>query len=238
MRRSIHTAAILTVIGILVLAGCSSGPSGTKGSGGANSTQGQKTIAGAKTVMGTTKMGPTAGKTMKSSTEKTQGRTGFPKVAAGTKPVPAFTGLRKAGSAAANWQKDAKLYAIASVVPKVDAEGRGPAWLYTYVSTSAGSVKSILVDGGKTKSLPEQAVPKESLNLLEQKALPASNKLIDSPEAMKRSNKVKKFLKDNPGAKASAGLDSTSTPKPVWFLATVNGTQRMEERIPAASGGS
>ena len=172
------------------------------------------------------------------STEEPQGRTGFPKVAADTKAVPAFTGLRKADSAAADWRKDAKLYAIASVVPKVDAEGRNPAWLYTYVSASAGVVKSIMVDGGKVKSLPEQGVPKESLDLLERKALPAPEKLIDSPEAMKRSNRVRRFLEKNPGAKASAGLDATSTPKPVWFLATVNGNQRMEERIPATSGGS
>ena len=247
MRRPIYTAAILIVVGVLALAGCSSGSNGASTNAVGNkggSAQGQSTTAtGAKPVAGATTTDNTAGKTMgnsteKSSTGKDRGRTGFPKVAAGTKAIPAFAGLRKAGSAAADWQKDAKLYAIASVVPKVDVEGRNPAWLYTYVSASAGAVKSIMVDGGKVRSLPEQKVPKESLNVLERKALPAPDKLIDSPEAMKRSNEVRKFLEKNPGAKASAGLDATSTPKPVWFLATVNGTRRIEEKVPATSGGS
>ena len=88
------------------------------------------------------------------------------------------------------------------------------------------------------KSLPDQSVLQQSVDLLEQKALPSSGKLIDSPEAMKKSNRVRKFLKKNPGAKSSAGLDSTSTPKPVWILATVKGDQRIEERIPATSGSS
>ena len=247
MGRLIYTAAILIMLGVLMLAGCSSGSNGAATNAGGNKgggAQGQNTTAaGAKSVAGATTTGTTAGKTMGSSTEKgstgkAQGSTGFPEVAAGTKAVPAFTGLRMADSAAADWHKDAKLYAIASVVPKVDAGGRAPAWLYTYVSSSAGTVKSIMVDGGKVKSLPEQGVPKESLSVLERKALPATDKLIDSPEAMKRSNEVKKFLKKNPGAKSSAGLDATSTPKPVWFLATVNGTRRIEEKVPATSGGS
>lgn len=242
MWRSIYIAATLIVLGLSVLSGCSSGTSGSDGVKGGNSsaagnTQTQKAPAGPKTVTGAT-AGTTAEKTTGSSTQETQGQIGFPKVAAGTKSVPAFTGLSRADPAAKGWEKDAKLYAIASVVPKVDTEGRGPAWLYTYISASAGAVKSIMVDGGKVKSLPDQSVPKESVDLLEQKALPSSGKLIDSPEAMKKSNRVREFLKKNPGAKSSAGLDSTSTPKPVWILATVKGAQRIEERIPATSGSS
>ena len=242
MWRSIYIAATLTTLVLFVLAGCSSGTSGSNGAKGGNSSaagnaQTQKAPTGPKTATGATNR-TTSGNTMGSSTEKAQSQTGFPKVAAGTKSVPAFTGLSKADSAAKGWEKDAKLYAIASVVPKVDAEGRGPAWLYTYISASADAVKSIMVDGGKVKSLQDQSVPQQSVDLLEQKALPSSGKLIDSPEAMKKSNRVRGFLKKNPGAKSSAGLDSTSTPKPVWILATVKGDQRIEERIPATSGGS
>ncbi|HET7480079.1 MAG TPA: hypothetical protein VFJ72_11250 [Rubrobacteraceae bacterium] len=151
----------------------------------------------------------------------------------GAGAVAALSGVQKADQAAAEWQSDAELYAIASLKPQVDAEGRAPAWLYTYVSSSRKAVVSVSVSGGKVADTPEQALPDEQIEDISNHTLPPPARLLDSTEAVKKSGKFLDTLKSEPGLDASAGLDSFSTGKPVWIFSTAKGDKRVEERVSA-----
>lgn len=162
-----------------------------------------------------------------------------PTVPADTARTAAFAGVEKANEMAAGWKQDAELYAVASATPQVDAEGRAPAWLYTYVSPSAGAVASVSITGEKAKLLPEQSLPKDQIKDIADNTLPSPGKLLDSPEAMAKAGKVRKVLQSEPGKQTAVGLDSFSSEQPVWFLSTAQNGERVEERVTASkTGGS
>ncbi len=146
--------------------------------------------------------------------------------------------MGKADQAARRWHKDSKIYAISSYPPKVDAQGRAPSWLYTYVSPSGKSFASFLVTGGKVKPTRQGSLPEKDIKNLVKHALPPQSKLLDSTQAVKKAPKFESYLKKNPGTEASAGLDSFSSKKPAWILNTVSRGKRIEEKVPAVSGGS
>lgn len=162
-----------------------------------------------------------------------------PKAPAGTPRTSALSGVKKANRSAAGWNKDAALYAIASITPQVDGRGNAPGWLYSYVSPSTGAVVSVSIRGGKVELEPQQKLPEGQIKDISNHALPPAGKLLDSPEAIKKAEKVTKVLKSKPGTATSAGLDSFSSRSPVWIFALAQGGQRVEEKITATrSGGS
>ncbi|ABG03305.1 hypothetical protein Rxyl_0329 [Rubrobacter xylanophilus DSM 9941] len=149
----------------------------------------------------------------------------------------ALAGVEEAAGEARRWREDAELYAIATPEPALDARGRAPAWLYTFVSPSAGAVASVEVRGGEARRLPEQPLPEADIRNLRRNALPPPERLLDSDEALRRAREVRGLLSGRGGRTASAGLDSLSGGGPVWIFATVSEGRRLEERVPALSGG-
>lgn len=158
-----------------------------------------------------------------------------PKVPEGTPRVAAFSGVKKAEDAAAGWREDAELYAVASPAPEVDASGKSPGWLYTYVSKSAGAVASVTVAGEKAKLAPEQELPEDQIGDISKNLLPSPEQLKDSSEAIQEAGKVRKVLESDEDAKTTAGLDSFSSEEPVWIFSTAQGDERVEQKIPADS---
>ena len=148
----------------------------------------------------------------------------------------ALAGVEEAAAEARRWREDALLYAIATPEPALDARGRAPAWLYTFVSPSAGAVASVEVRGGEVRRLPEQRLPEPDIRNLRRNALPPPGRLLDSGEALRRTERVRELLAGD-GRTASAGLDSLSGGGPVWIFATVGEGRRLEERVPAVAGG-
>lgn len=164
------------------------------------------------------------------------GAAGLPRVPKDAPRVPALSGVEEAERVAAGWRKDAELYAISSFVPRVDAGGRAPAWLYTYVSRSAGAVASVSITGGKAELLPEQKLPEGDIENIAGNTLPPPEELVDSTQAIKKAPEVRKLLNRNPETAASAGLDSFSSEEPIWIFSTARDTERVEERVPATRG--
>lgn len=159
-----------------------------------------------------------------------------PEMPEGTPRVAALPGVEEADRLAADWREDAELYAIASIVPKVDAGGRSPGWLYTYVSPSAGAVASVSLVGGEAIITQEQPLPEPQIRDIVANTLPPPDELLDSPEAMEAAEGVRALLERRPGAEVSAGLDSFSTEDPVWIFSAVDGEERVEEKITALRG--
>jgi hypothetical protein len=159
-----------------------------------------------------------------------------PVVTEGTPRVPALSGVEEADRLAAGWREDAELYAIASIVPEVDANGRSPGWLYTYVSPSAGAVASVSLASGEATITPEQTLPEPQIRDIAANTLPPPDELLDSPEAMQAAEGVRALLERRPAAQVSAGLDSFSTEDPVWIFSAADGEQRVEEKITALRG--
>jgi hypothetical protein len=150
--------------------------------------------------------------------------------------MPALAGVENANRVARKWHEDARLYSIASLTPDVDARGLSAGWLYSYVSVSAKDVVLISVKSGKAGISQKPPVPKSQIELIGSHALPPPGELIDSPEAMNRTKKVKKAIQQNPDARVSAGLDSFSSEEPIWILTTISkGGKRVEERVTATS---
>lgn len=256
MWRSKYILVTFFIVGTLILlAGCSSGSSGggdagsSGGSGGDSSEsssgsaqrKAEKTSAPPETtqISGEKPSGSSYASSSKNSggKEKAGKRKKNPAGAAVGYParIPAFVGLKKADKVAKKWNEDARLYAIASVSPEVDAEGRSAGWLYSYVSESGTGIALISVEKGKATLRQEPPAPAGQVRQISERALPSSGKLIDSPEAMGKAGKVKKFIRENPGSQVSAGLDSFSTGKPTWILATLSEGGRVEEKVPATS---
>lgn len=165
--------------------------------------------------------------------ETTRNEAAAPTVPEDAQRTTALAGAEEADRLAAGWREDAELYAIASMTPQVDAEGRAPGWLYSYVSPSAGAVAIVPVIGGKAEPSPEQQLPEEQVEEISENVLPPPEELLDSPEAMARADEVREVLQREPEADASAGVDSFSSEDPTWIFATASGDERVEERITA-----
>ncbi len=145
----------------------------------------------------------------------------------------ALSGLEEAEEAASGWREDARLYAIATATPNLTPDGEAPVWLYSYVSPSAGAVVSVSVAGGEATLMSGQPLPEKEIENIARNALPPAGKLVDSSEAIEHAGEVRTALEENPGAEATAGLDSFSTGSPAWIFATTGGGGRIEERITA-----
>lgn len=172
---------------------------------------------------------PSGGEKQAGKKASSKAATGFP-----TRPS-AFEGLEKADEVARDWNRDASLYSIASVSPEVDAEGRSPGWLYSYVSESGKGVALISVEKGKARLVQEPPVPETQLQKIYKDTLPPSDKLLNSSEAMDQAAKIKEAIRKNPDAQVSAGLDAASGSGPSWTLASISQSGPVQEQVPATS---
>lgn len=150
----------------------------------------------------------------------------------------ALSNVEAASERAMEWNEDAEMYSVASATPQLDAEGNSPGWLYTYVSESAGVVATVSVEDGVVAMDPEQELPEADIAFLSESALPPPEELLDSSEAVGQSEEVGAVLEESPESETAAGLDSVSGGEPVWILSTLQGEERVEERVPAVDGGS
>lgn len=250
MWRSKYITVLFVVVGALVLfAGCSSGGSsegggsggGSSGGGNGGSSESSQTSsqAGAEKTTPppeTTQASepkPSGGGGMQAAKKAPSKKTSSKK-AAGTSMRPsALEGLAEADVVAGNWNKDAELYSIASVSPEVDAQGRSPGWLYSYVSEAGKGVALISVEKGKARLVQEPPVPESQLQNIYEDTLPSSERLIDSSEAMDQAAKIKTAIQKNPDSRVSAGLDAVSSNGPTWTLASISQSGPVQEQVPA-----
>lgn len=164
------------------------------------------------------------------SSEESTAATTIPR---GAEPVPAFSAREKANEAAKRWQRDARIYSITAA--PVNAEGLSRRWNYAYVSRSAGAISVVMVSGGEVNRNPERQLPEQRIENITNDILPESRRLIDSTEAMQESGEIRKFLEEQPEARASMGLDSASSERPTWILSVLQ-QEEPRERIPATEG--
>lgn len=139
-------------------------------------------------------------------------------------------GLEEARSEAESWNEDAEIYAIASLRPKMNAEGENAGWLYSFVSESEGSIISIPYRNGEIQNTQGQELPAEQIDRLTELTLPVED-LVDTPEAVQRSEEVRNYLEENPQAGASAGVDSASRDEPEWILSVPE--DGLQDRVSA-----
>jgi hypothetical protein len=156
-----------------------------------------------------------------------------PEVTEGTPRTAALASVPEADEIAREWEGDAELYAVASIAPRVDAEGRAPGWLYTYVSPSAGAVASVSLAGAEAEITPPQELPEVQIQDITDNVLPPPDRLIDSSQAIAEAPQVLEVVEGSPGAQVSAGLDSFSSEDAVWILSTTAGEERVEQKVPA-----
>lgn len=139
-------------------------------------------------------------------------------------------GLEAARSEAESWNEDAELYAIASLQPTMNAEGENDGWLYSFVSESEGSIISIPYTGGGVQDVQGQELPEEQIDRISDITLSA-DEIVDTPEAIRRSEEVRSYLEENPDAGASAGVDSASRDEPEWILSLPD--EGLQDRVSA-----
>ena len=147
----------------------------------------------------------------------------------------ALEGVEAARSAAEEWNEDAELYAIAAQPQgnqlSVNAQGEsGGGWLYSFISESASQTLSVPYVDGEVQDAQGQSFPEQQLQRISEDTL-SVDELVDSSEAMSQTEEVQSYLEENPGAGASAGVDSGTSDEPEWiFSVPQNGLQ---ERVPA-----
>lgn len=216
----------------LALAGCGgeqqqngsagSGEEAASGSSGGTTTESttERTAPESTAAMGSTTMESTA----MESTSGEQSASG------GDGLTTALGSLDEARAEAESWNEDAELYAITVLRPNVNAEGENGSWLYSFVSESSGAVISVPYQNGQIREPREQQLPEQQISAIASDTLPV-DKLIDSPEAIQRSEEVQNYLQENPDAGISASVDSASGDKPEWILIVPQ--ERMQELVPA-----
>lgn len=140
-------------------------------------------------------------------------------------------GLGEARETAESWNDDAELYGIASLRATMNAEGENGGWLYSFVSESTGSVISVPYIDGQLRNAQGQELPEGQIRRIAGDTL-STGELVDSPEAVQRSDEVRNYLQENPEAGASAGLDSGSGDEAEWILSIPS--EALQDRVPAA----
>ena len=151
-----------------------------------------------------------------------------------TGEISALSGVEEAKRVASEWNEDAQFYSITSTqTAPVTAEGRSSGWQYSFVSPSAGEVASIEVINGQAQLANAIAQPAPTIQRITSDALPPADQLVDSTEAAEQAPQFKGYLEENPGARASAGLDAASTGEPEWFL--ILPETGFQERVDAAA---
>lgn len=209
----------------LALAGCSGGSEEEGGSGGSGgpeessqpSTSEQTAVAPEETVEETAET-----TSAQEGTSAEQEDAGLSTALSG--------GLDEARSEAESWSSDAELYAIASLRPTMNVDGENEGWLYSFVSESEGAVISIPYRGGEVQSARGQELPPEQIDRLTELTLPVED-LVDTSEAVQRSEEVRSYLEENPQAGASAGVDSASRDEPEWILSVPE--DGLQDRVSA-----
>ena len=215
----------------LALAGCSGGGGQDEsgGSGDSGSSAPETTSAGAATTEDTS-MEETS---MESTTmEDTSGQGGG---APADGMSTALEGLEEARSEAESWNEDAELYAIVAQPEgnqlSVNAQGEsGGGWLYSFISESASQTLSVPYVDGEVQQAQGQDFPEQQLQRISEDTLPV-DRLVDSSEAMNQTEEVQSYLEENPGAGASAGVDSGTSDEPEWIFSVPQ--DGMQERVPA-----
>lgn len=211
----------------LALAGCSGGSPEQGGSDEASSDPAPQTSQAAPETTGSGDAQSTPDTT--SASTAGQGTANNPEASGGVTALSG--GLGEARERADSWSGDAELYAIASLPSTVNAEGENPGWLYSFVSESKGSVISIPYRDGRVTNAQGQALPDGQIRRIVDDTL-SIRELVDSPEAIQRSDKVRSYLEENPEAGASAGLDSGSGNEAEWILSIP--AEALQDRVPAA----
>lgn len=126
-------------------------------------------------------------------------------------------GIEKAQSEAKSWRGDARLYSIISRPNEVSLKGKNPGWQYAFVSESASSFLTVSYSNGRVQNAVSQELPESQIQLISRNTLPV-DRLMDSSEAMRQSNKVRDYLQENPNSKVSVSADSGTSEQPVWIL--------------------
>jgi hypothetical protein len=211
----------------LTLAGCSGGSPDQGAGDEASSGSAPRTSQAAPETTGPGDARSTPETTPASTTG--QGTANNPEDSGGVTALSG--GLGEARQRAESWNDDAELYGIASLRATVNAEGKNEGWLYSFVSESTGSVISVPYVDGQLRNAQGQELPEGQIRRIVDDTLSISE-LVDSPEAMRRSDEVRSYLQENPGAGASAGLDSGSGDEAEWIL--IISSETLQERVPAA----
>ena len=99
----------------------------------------------------------------------------------------------------------------------MNVEGENAGWLYSFVSESDGSVISIPYSGGEVRNVQAQELPPDQIERIAGDTL-STEELVDTPEAVQRSEEIRSYLEENPQAGGSAGVDSASGDEPEWIL--------------------
>jgi hypothetical protein len=210
----------------LALAGCSGGSPEQGGSDEASSGPAPQTSQAAPETTGSGDAQSTPETTSASTTG--QGTANNPEASGAVTALSG--GLGEARERAESWNEDAELYGIASLRATVNVEGENSGWLYSFVSESTGSVISVPYVDGQLRNAQGQELPDGQIRRIADDTLPISE-LVDSPEAMQRSDKVRNYLEENPEAGASAGLDSGSGDEVEWIL--IIPAEALQDRVPA-----
>lgn len=209
-----------------VLAGCSGGSPDPGGSDEASSGSAPRTSQAAPETTGSGESQSTPETTSASTTG--QGAANNSEDSGGVTALSG--GLGEARERAESWNDDAELYGIASLRSTVNAEGENEGWLYSFVSESTGSVISVPYVDGQLRNAQGQELPEGEIRRIANDTI-STSELVDSSEAMQRSDEVRSYLENNPGAGASAGLDSGSGDEVEWIL--IIPSEALQERIPA-----
>jgi hypothetical protein len=233
--RLLTRAAVASVLALsLALSGCSGG--GDQGSGSSESSGGstQKSQDAGQTTAAPeeTTAAPEATSTVPAgeAIPQTTDRGGSTNSEAQGPSTALSGGLEEARERAKSWNEDAELYAIASVPATVNAEGENSGWLYSFVSESAGAVISVPYTNDRLRQAQGQQLPEGQIRRISGDTL-STGDLVDSSEAIQRSDDVKSYLENNPQTGASAGLDSGSGDEPEWILSIPS--QALQDRVSA-----
>lgn len=211
----------------LALAGCSGGSPEQGGNDEASSGSAPQTSQAAPETTGS----GDAQSTPETTSASTTGQDAANNPGASGGETALSGGLGEARERAESWNEDAELYAIASLRATVNAEGENTGWLYSFVSESKGSVISVPYVDGQLRNAQGQALPEGQIRRIADDTL-STGELVDSPEAIQRSDKVRSYLEENPEAGASAGLDSGSGNEAEWILSIP--AEALQDRVPAA----
>lgn len=212
------TKPLIALIALIALAlsGCSGGGDQGQGQGGSGGGSGENTGMSPRASGGTTGQ----------ATEQTTGSSSD----SSSPGTTALSGVEEARSEAEAEAPDAELYSVVSSRPTVNAEGEAGGWLYSFVSSSGGTLISVPFSGGEPQQAQEQELPGQQIEQIAGDTLPV-DELIDSPEALQEAGEVQSYLEDNPEAGASFGVDSATSEEPQWIIQVPEA--QLDERIPA-----
>lgn len=222
-KRTARPLAALILTLALALAGCSGGGQEEGGSGGGDS--------GENTEVSPRAAEETAGQTTEPAGSEDPAGAPAEQTTASASGATALSGVEESRSEAEALAPDAELYSVVSSRPTVNAEGEAEGWLYSFVSSSGGTLISVPFSGGEPQQAQEQELPDEQIEQIAGDTLPV-DELLDSPEALQEAGEVQSYLEENPEAGASFGVDSATSDEPQWIIQVPQA--QLDERVPAS----